>query len=74
MKNDLYFPLLLRGPYDSGLLIAFTVLSEPACLLLRGFAKLLVLPKKLEQRKTLNKGADALLATKGEILVALALT
>lgn len=48
MSNDLYFPLLLRGTYDLGLLVAFTVLSEPAWLLLRGFAKLLLLPKELE--------------------------
>jgi len=35
MRHDLYFPLLLRGTCDSGLLVAFTALSEPACVLLQ---------------------------------------
>lgn len=56
MRNDLYFPLLLSWTWF-GTLAAFTVLSEPACLLLWGFAKLLVLLKKLWQRE--NKGEDA---------------
>lgn len=49
-------------------------LNQPAYCCEICFAKILVLPEKLEQRKTSKKGADALLATQGKILAVLSLT